>query len=75
MSGSPGTAEIFDLGYQGYAGERTSPWRRRRAIVRDGVRIMLGLGRGAGAKVAPWLFIALAVLPALAVIVIASFAG
>ena len=51
-------AEIFDLGYQGYDGERTSRWRRRRAIWRDGVRISLGLGRGTGAKVAPWLLIA-----------------
>ena len=39
------------------------------------MRITLGLGRGAGAKVAPWLFIALAVLPVLVVIVIASFAA
>ena len=53
-----GRAEIFDLGYQGYDGERTSRWRRRRAIWRDGVRISLGLGRGTGAKVAPWVLIA-----------------
>jgi ABC-2 type transport system permease protein len=39
------------------------------------VRTLLGLGRGAGAKVAPWLFIALAVLPALGLIVIQSFAA
>ena len=50
-----GPAEIFDLGYQGYEGERTSRWSRRRAIWRDGIRISLGLGRGAGAKIAPWL--------------------
>ena len=45
-----GRAEIFDLGYQGYDGERTSRWRRRRAIWRDGVRISLGLGRGIGGE-------------------------
>jgi ABC-2 type transport system permease protein len=59
-----GRAEIFDLGYQGYDGERTSRWRRRRAIWRDGVRISLGLGRGIVGKVAPWVLIALALAPA-----------
>ena len=52
---SQGQAEIFDLGYQGYQGERTSGWARRRAVWRDGVRVSLGLGRGTGAKIAPWL--------------------
>jgi ABC-2 type transport system permease protein len=72
---APGRAEIFDLGYQPYEGERTSHWARRRAIWRDGVRISLGLGRGAGAKVAPWLLIAIASVPVLILVVIAAFAG
>jgi ABC-2 type transport system permease protein len=58
-----GPAEIFDLGYRGYEGERTSRWRRRLAIWRDGVRISLGLGRGGGAKFASWLLIGLALVP------------
>jgi ABC-2 type transport system permease protein len=70
-----GPAEVFDLGYRGYEGERTSRWGRRRAIWRDGVRISLGLGRGAGAKVAPWLLIGVALVPVLVLIVIASFAA
>src|SRR4029453_12843198 len=70
-----GRAEIFDLGYQPYEGERTSRRARRRAIWRDGIRISLGLGRGAGAKVAPWLLIAIALVPALILVVIAAFAG
>lgn len=70
-----GPAEVFDLGYRPYEGARTSRWRRRRAIWRDGVRISLGLGRGAGAKVAPWLLIAFALVPVAVLIVIASFAG
>ena len=70
-----GRAEIFDLGYQGYDGERTSRWRRRRAIWRDGVRISLGLGRGIGAKVAPWVLIAFALAPAAVLIVLAAFLG
>ena len=79
MSASPGpsagAAEIFDLGYQRYEGERTGRWARRRAIWRDGVRITLGLGRGAGAKFASWLLIALALVPAVVIVVIAAFIG
>ena len=42
---TPGAAEIFDLGYQPYEGERRGRWARRRAIWRDVIRISLGLGR------------------------------
>jgi len=72
---SMGPAEIFDLGYQGYDGERTSRWARRRAIWRDGVRVSLGLGRGTSAKIAPWLLIALALVPMAVLVVIAAFVG
>jgi ABC-2 type transport system permease protein len=72
---SRGQAEIFDLGYQGYQGERTSRWARRRAVWRDGVRVTLGLGRGTGAKIAPWLLIGLALVPMVVLVVIAAFVG
>jgi ABC-2 type transport system permease protein len=72
---TPGPAEIFDLGYQRYEGERTGRWARRRAIWRDGVRISLGLGRGTSAKIAPWLLIAFALVPAAILIVLAAFLG
>jgi ABC-2 type transport system permease protein len=68
-------AEVFDLGYQGYEGERTGRWARRRAIWRDGVRISLGLGRGTGAKIAPWLLLGLALVPILILVVISAFVG
>jgi len=68
-----GQAEIFDLGYRGYDGQRTSRWRRRLAIWRDGVRISLGLGRGAGAKFASWLLIGLALVPMVVLVVISAF--
>jgi ABC-2 type transport system permease protein len=68
-------AEVFDLGYQSYDGPRTGSWARRRAIWRDGVRISLGLGRGAGAKVAPWLLLGLALVPMLILVVVAAFVG
>jgi ABC-2 type transport system permease protein len=68
-----GPGEVFDLGYQGYEGARTGRWARRRAIWRDGVRISLGLGRSAGAKFASWFLIALALVPIVVLVVIASF--
>jgi ABC-2 type transport system permease protein len=70
-----GPAEIFDLGYQPYEGERTGRWTRRRAIWRDSVRTSLGLGRGVSAKIAPWLLIGFAFVPAAVLIVLAAFLG
>ena len=72
---TPGPAEIFDLGYQPYEGERRGRWARRRAIWRDGIRIALGLGRGASAKIAPWLLIGLALVPMVVLVVLAAFLG
>jgi ABC-2 type transport system permease protein len=70
-----GPAEVFDLGYQGYEGERTDRWARRRAIWRDGIRISLGLGRGTGAKIAPWLLLGLALVPVVILVVVSAFVG
>ncbi len=53
---------VFDIGYQSYAGPREGRNRARLSVVKDGVRISLGLGRGAWAKVLPWLFIVVLVL-------------
>ncbi len=50
---------VFDIGYRRYDGPREGRRRSRRAVVVDGVRIALGLGRGSRAKVLPWLFIGL----------------
>jgi ABC-2 type transport system permease protein len=68
-----GPAEVFDLGYRSYEGERTGRWARREAIWRDGLRISLGLGRGVGAKVAPWLLIGLALVPIVVLLVVSAF--
>ena len=69
------SAEIFDLGYQPYEGERNGRWMRGRAIWRDGIRVSLGLGRGTAAKIAPWLLIGLALVPMVVLVVIAAFVG
>ena len=72
---TPGPAEIFDLGFQPYEGERRGRWARRRAIWRDGTRTSLGLGRGTGAKIAPWLLIGLSLVPMVVLVVLAAFLG
>ena len=53
---------VFDIGYQNYTGPREGRNRARLAVVKDGVRTALGLGRGAWPKVLPWLFICVLVL-------------
>jgi ABC-2 type transport system permease protein len=67
-----GGGTVFDIGYQRYTGRREGTGRARRAILTDGVRTALGLGRGARSKALPWLFIG--VLLAIAV-VMAILAG
>jgi ABC-2 type transport system permease protein len=52
---------VFDIGYQHYSGPREGRNRARFAVFKDGLRNSLGFGRGAWAKVLPWLFIALLV--------------
>ena len=55
---------------------RTDRWARRRAIGRTGIRISLGLGRGTGAKIAPWLLLGLALLvPVVVLVVVSAFVG
>ena len=70
----PGTNQgtVFDIGYQKYGGPREGSNRARFAVFKDGVRTALGFGRGARAKVLPWLFIG--VLIAI-VLVMALLAG
>jgi ABC-2 type transport system permease protein len=59
---------LYDRGYRTYEGERTGPAGARRAVYKDGIRRILGLGRKARDKVYPWLMIAIAL--AMAAIVI-----
>jgi ABC-2 type transport system permease protein len=53
-----GQGTVFDIGYRNYTGVREGPGRSRLAILKDGVRIALGFGRGGKAKILPWFFIA-----------------
>src|SRR5688572_10993616 len=72
QAGSTGT--VFDIGYQSYTGRREGRGRSRLAILKDGVRTALGLGRGARAKVLPWLFIGILAAIALVMAIVAGAA-
>ncbi|MDX1469388.1 MAG: hypothetical protein R3258_08595, partial [Acidimicrobiia bacterium] len=55
---------IYDRGYRPYDGPRTGAAGARRAVYKDGLRRVLGLGRKARYKVFPWILIAIAVVAA-----------
>lgn len=57
-------AVIYDRGYRAYEGELTGRRGARRAIVRDGIRRVLGLRRKARRKILPWGLLALGVVMA-----------
>lgn len=48
---------VFDIGYRNYTGPREGRSRSQLAVLKDGIRIALGFGRGSRAKVMPWLFV------------------
>jgi ABC-2 type transport system permease protein len=69
-TGSAG--ELFDIGYQNYAGPREGRARARKAVFVNGIRTTLGLGRGSSAKVLPIILFAAAMAPAVILALIAS---
>ena len=64
--------EVFDLGYQRYAGPREGRMRARKALWVNGVRTSLGLGRGVRSKILPALLFVAIMAPALILVIIAS---
>src|SRR5688572_9305726 len=74
ISQAGNTGTVFDIGYQSYTGRREGRGRSRLAIFKDGVRTALGLGRGARAKVLPWLFIGILAAIALVMAIVAGAA-
>jgi len=55
---------IYDRGYRTYDGPRTGTRGARRAVYKDGIRRVLGLGRKARQKIFPWTLITIAVIAA-----------
>ena len=73
-AGPGGGGTVFDIGYQRYTGAREGRWRGRWAVVKDGLRTSLGLGRGGRAKILPWLFVGILNFIALVMAMIAGAA-
>ena len=67
--------EVYDLGYQRYYGPREGRARARRALLVNGIRSALGIGRGSRAKVLAVLFFVSVMSPAVIMVIIASVAG
>jgi ABC-2 type transport system permease protein len=65
---------VFDIGYQSYTGPREGRNRARLSLIKNGVRTSLGFGRGALAKVLPWLFIGVLVFIAVIMALVAGAA-
>jgi ABC-2 type transport system permease protein len=55
---------IYDRGYRTYDGPRTGPAGARRAVFKEGIRRVLGLGRKARQKIFPWALITIALIAA-----------
>ena len=70
-----GQAQVFDLGYQAYTGPREGRDRSRRALFENGVRTLLGIGRGGRAKILPILLLVAIITPALIFVVVLALAG
>jgi len=66
---------IYDRGYRTYEGERAGPSGARKAVYKEGIRRVLGLGRKAREKIYPWMMIAIAVAMAAIVIGVHWFIG
>lgn len=66
---------IYDRGYRTYDGERAGPSGARKAVYKEGIRRVLGLGRKAREKIYPWMMIAIAVAMAAIVIGVHWFIG
>jgi ABC-2 type transport system permease protein len=66
---------IYDRGYRTYDGERTGPAGARRAVYKDGIRRVLGLGRKARTKIYPWVMIGIALAMAAIIIGVHWFIG
>jgi ABC-2 type transport system permease protein len=67
------TGAVYDLEYRRYTGARTGRAAIIWTIVLDGIRKVLGLRRKARRKILPFLIIAIAVIPAIAIVGVRVF--
>lgn len=66
---------IYDLGYQGYEGQRLGRQAAVRALFWHTIRSCYGIGRGGRAKIAPFTLATLGLLPAIIGVGIAALAA
>jgi ABC-2 type transport system permease protein len=69
------TSVIHDIGYQRYRGPRLGRWYANRSLYEQSLRTAFGIGRGAKAKIFPWLVIGIALLVAVIEIAVRSITG
>lgn len=74
-TGTSATGNIYDLGYQGYDGPRLGRAAVVRGLLRRSLAEAYGIGRGGRAKIAPFVLLGLAVLPAILAVGIAALAA
>jgi len=74
-SDATGSARILDRGYRSYDGDRRGQWGAVRALAIQTMQRALGLRRSAGSKVAPFLSLALAYIPAIVFVGISVLAS
>jgi ABC-2 type transport system permease protein len=68
------SGNIYDLGYQGYDGPRLGRAAVARGLLRRSLAEAYGIGRGGRAKIAPFIFLGLALLPAVLAVGITALA-
>ncbi|HLV89721.1 MAG TPA: hypothetical protein VKZ47_01455 [Acidimicrobiia bacterium] len=59
---------IYDRGYRTYEGPRRGPAGARRAVYKEGLRRVFGLGRKARAKIFPWSMMVIGVMTAIVIV-------
>ncbi len=69
------SGNIYDLGYQGYDGPRLGRAAVARGLLRRSLAEAYGIGRGGRAKIAPFVLLGLALLPAVLAVGIAALAA
>ena len=74
-TGPARAGSIYDLGYRRYEGARLGRSHAIRSLVVDSFRTAYGIGHGGRAKIAPIVFGALAILPAVIVVGILTLAA
>jgi ABC-2 type transport system permease protein len=66
---------IHDIGYRRYEGPRLGRWYGVRSLYAHGMRAAFGIGRGAKAKIFPWVVIGIVSAVALVAVAVRSISG